>query len=60
VNIPANPFSYTSKHEGVKRMLACTVYVVCRKGGDVAAAAAAGTSGTSSGSMAKKMSVGHK
>jgi len=21
VNIPANPFSYTSKHEGVKRML---------------------------------------
>ena len=34
--------------------------VVCRKGGDVAAAAAAGTSGTSSGSMAKKMSVGHK
>jgi len=34
--------------------------VVCRKGGDVAAAAAAGTSGTSSGIMAKKMSVGHK
>jgi len=57
VNISLNPFIYTSKHEGVKRILAGMI--VCRKSDDVAPATA-GTSGTTSGSMAKKISVAHK
>jgi len=53
VNISMNPFIYTSKHEGVKRILAAMF--ACSKDGDVAA-----TSGTSSVSRAMKISVAHK
>jgi len=62
VNIAFNPFIYTSKHEGVKRILADMV--VCLRRGNAAAAATVGTSSTASGNTgkktAKKMNVSHK
>jgi len=61
VNIAFNPFIYTSKHEGVKRILADMI--VCLNRQD-AVAATAGTSSTVTGNtgkkMAKNMNVSHK